>query len=107
MFWCHFTVLFAPFSCSFINLVKATDWPAFREIAAHAAYDIFSLCQYLIVNLFPPSKFLVWDFGSVCVRSSSFLKSLYEYCKKGDSMEFHHMYTYEGWPSKSWTVLAV
>ena len=36
----------------------ATYW----DIAAHSAYDMFSLYKYLIVNLFFLPWFLEWDF---------------------------------------------
>ena len=35
----------------FIFLVKVTEWPPIGKIAAHSAYDMFSLYKYLIVSL--------------------------------------------------------
>ena len=35
----------------YIFLVKVTEWPPIGKIAAHSAYDMFSLYKYLIVSL--------------------------------------------------------
>ena len=46
----------------YIFLVKLTEWPPFGKIAAHSAYEMFSLYKYLIVSLvFFPIRFLEWE----------------------------------------------
>ena len=38
----YFFVLLAPYVCFHIfSLVKVTEWPPIRKIAAHSAYDMF------------------------------------------------------------------
>ena len=37
--------------CVFIILLSLGEWPPIGKIAAHSAYDMFSWCKYLIVNL--------------------------------------------------------
>ena len=57
-------VLLAPYVCFHI-LVKfrISEWPPIGKIAAHSAYDMFSLYKYLIVSLvFPTSVFGVGIF---------------------------------------------
>ena len=47
----------------FIFLVKVTEWPRIGKIAAHSAYEMFSLYKYLIFSLvFPTSVFGVGIF---------------------------------------------
>ena len=47
----------------FIFLVKVTEWPPIRKIAAHSAYEMCSWYKYLIVSLvFPTSSFGVGIF---------------------------------------------
>ena len=50
--------------CVFISLLSSGGWVvAYWKIAAHSAYDMFSKCEYLIVNLvFPTSVFRVGIF---------------------------------------------
>ena len=36
------------------------------KIAAHSAYDKFSWNKYLIINLFSPPRFLMWESFSDC-----------------------------------------
>ena len=51
------------------NYVKVTEWPPIGKIAAHSAYDMFSLHKYLIVNLVFPLRFLEWEYLSDCAFS--------------------------------------
>ena len=44
---------------------------AYREIAAHSAYDMFSKYKYLIGSLVIPASFLEWEFLSDCAFSRS------------------------------------
>ena len=62
------------FMCVFIFLVKVTEWPPIRKIAAHSAYDMFHGITYLIVILvFPTSVFgvviffLIAPFPDLCL----------------------------------------
>ena len=60
-------VLLAPYVCFHI-LVKLRNF--IGKIAAHSAYDMFSLYKYLIVSLvFSPPRFLEWESFSVCAFS--------------------------------------
>ena len=57
-----------------IFLVKVTEWPPIKKIAAHSAYEMFSWYKYLIVSLvFFPPRFLVWESFSDCAFSCSCL----------------------------------
>ena len=37
------------------------EWPPIGKIAAHSAYDMFSLYKYLIVKDVFPTSFLEWE----------------------------------------------
>ena len=58
--------------CVFIFLVKVTEWPPIGKIAAHSAYEMFSLYKYLIVG-FPHlgfwsgNLFLIAPFPDLCL----------------------------------------
>ena len=58
----------------FIFLVKVTEWPPIRKIAAHLAYDMFSWYKYLIVSWFfshlgfwSGNLFLIGPFPDLCL----------------------------------------
>ena len=58
----------------YVCLHKVTEWPSIGKIAAHSAYDMFSLYKYLIVSLFffPPrfwsgNLFLIAPFPDLCL----------------------------------------
>ena len=64
-----FCVLLAPYVCFHI-LVKVTEWPPIRKVAAHSAYETFSWYKYLIVSLFFfPPRVLEWESFSDCAFS--------------------------------------
>ena len=47
---------------------------AYLELAAHLAYDLFSLYKYLVVNLvLSPPRFLEWKFLSDCTFPDHYL----------------------------------
>ena len=59
-----FFVLLVPYVCYHnFSYVKVTEWSPIGKIAAHLAYNMFSLYKYLIVNLvFPTAVFGVGIF---------------------------------------------
>ena len=68
-------MLLAPYVCFHI-LVKVTEWPPIGKfkIAAHSAYDMFSWCKYLTVNLvfsllgfWSGNLFLIAPFPDLCL----------------------------------------
>ena len=57
-------MLLVPYVCFHIfSWVGVTGWPPVGKIAAHSAYEMFSLYKYLLVSLvFPTSVFGVGIF---------------------------------------------
>ena len=54
-------MLLAPYVCYYIfSWVWVTEWLPFGKIAAHSAYDVFSLCRCLVVSL-PFSHLCFWS----------------------------------------------
>ena len=46
----------------FIFSVKVTKWAPIGKMAAHSAYDMYSLYKYLIISLFFfPPRYLEWE----------------------------------------------
>ena len=63
----------------FIFLVKVTEWPPIRKIAAHSADEMFSWYKYLIVSLvfshlgfWSGNLFLIAPFSDLCLLVPSY-----------------------------------
>ena len=56
-------VLLVPYvSFHIFSKVLVTEWPPIGKTAAHSAFNMFSWCEYLIVN----PRFLEWESFSDC-----------------------------------------
>ena len=77
-------MLLALYVCFHI-LVKVTEWPPIRKIAAHSAYEMFSWYQYLIVALdfsqlgfWNGNLFLIAPFPDLCLLVPLYLFILFK-----------------------------